>query len=63
MSEVVGHTERCEDCEKPESFDEKRGVLEVSPAVQTGPATEIPHNHVHCKGLKVTCNVLINYRP
>ena len=61
MSEVVCHTEGCEDCEEPESFDKKGGVGEVSPAVQTGPATEIPNSHIHCKALKVTCNVLINY--
>ena len=56
VSEVVGHTEGCEDCEKPESFDGKGRVGQVSPAMETCPATEFPHCHVHCKILKVTCN-------
>ena len=49
VSEVVGHTEGCQDSEKPESFDGKGRVGQVSPTMETGPATEFPHCHVHCK--------------
>ena len=48
-SEVVSHTEGCEDGEAPESFDEEVRVRQVNLAMETCLATEFPHCKVHCQ--------------